>query len=63
MQGLKERINQSQELLHKIQQRRQEVQAKASEAQTARVKRQTQQRLETNSWRIRLVLILVALMI
>lgn len=50
MQGLKERINQSQELLHKIQQRRQEVQTKAAEAQTARAKATTQQRLETNSW-------------
>jgi uncharacterized protein (TIGR04376 family) len=50
MQGLKERIIQSQELLRKIQQRRQEVQAKATEAQTARAKTQTQQRLETNAW-------------
>ncbi|BAZ27846.1 hypothetical protein NIES4074_02740 [Cylindrospermum sp. NIES-4074] len=50
MQGLKERITQSQELLRKIQQRRQEVQTKAAEAQTARAKTQTQQRLETNGW-------------
>nr|WP_199332571.1 TIGR04376 family protein [Anabaena catenula] len=50
MQGLKERIIQSQELLRKIQQRRQEVQAKATEAQTVRAKTQTQQRLETNAW-------------
>lgn len=50
MQGLKERINQSQELLRKIQQRRQEVQPKAAEAQTARTQAQTQQRLETNGW-------------
>ncbi len=50
MQGLKERINQSQELLRKIQQRRQEVQSKAAEAQTERAKAQTQQRLETNGW-------------
>ncbi|MBH8573311.1 TIGR04376 family protein [Nostocaceae cyanobacterium CENA369] len=50
MQGLKERIDQSQELLGKIQVRRQEVQAKAAEAQTARAKAQTQQRLETNGW-------------
>ncbi|MEA5579181.1 TIGR04376 family protein [Anabaena sp. UHCC 0451] len=49
MQGLKERITQSQELLLKIQQRRQEVQTKAKEAQTARAKAQTQQRLETNA--------------
>lgn len=50
MQGLKERINQSQELLGKIQQRRQEVQAKATEAQKAREKSKTQQRLEKNTW-------------
>ncbi|MBD2446308.1 TIGR04376 family protein [Nostoc sp. FACHB-152] len=52
MQGLKDRINQSQELLRKIQVRRQEVQAKAKEAQTARAEAQAQQqRLETNGWR------------
>jgi uncharacterized protein (TIGR04376 family) len=51
MQGLKERINQSQELLRKIQVRRQEVQAKAKEAQAARAQAQAQQqRLETNGW-------------
>ncbi|MGM3304730.1 TIGR04376 family protein [Anabaena sp. WFMT] len=54
MQGLKDRITQSQELLRKIQQRRQEVQAKATAAQTARqterAKVPTPQRLETNAW-------------
>jgi uncharacterized protein (TIGR04376 family) len=50
MQGLKERITQSQELLRKIQQRRQEVQAKAVGVQRARAKAQTQQGLETNAW-------------
>ncbi|HIK05644.1 MAG TPA: TIGR04376 family protein [Trichormus sp. M33_DOE_039] len=50
MQGLKERIAQSQELLHKIQVRRQEVKTKAAETQTVRAKAQTQQRLETNGW-------------
>ncbi|MBD2388696.1 TIGR04376 family protein [Cylindrospermum sp. FACHB-282] len=50
MQGLKERINQSQKLLQKIQQRRQEVQTKAAEAQTERARATTQQRLETNGW-------------
>jgi uncharacterized protein (TIGR04376 family) len=50
MQGLKERIAQSQELLHKIQVRRQEVKTKAAEAQSARAKAQTQQRIETNGW-------------
>ncbi|MFK0735529.1 MAG: TIGR04376 family protein [Gloeotrichia echinulata GP01] len=50
MQGLKERIEQSKALLQKIQLRRQEVQTKAREAQAARAKVQTQQRLETNGW-------------
>lgn len=50
MQGVKERIAQSQELLHKIQVRRQEVKTKAAEAQAARAKTQTQQRIETNGW-------------
>ncbi|AFY42948.1 TIGR04376 family protein [Nostoc sp. PCC 7107] len=51
MQGLKERLNQSQELLGKIQVRRQEVQAKAAQAQTARAQAQAQQqRIETNGW-------------
>jgi len=50
MQGLKERIAQSQELLRKIQVRRQEVQTKATEAQTARSQAQTQQRIETDGW-------------
>jgi uncharacterized protein (TIGR04376 family) len=50
MQGLKERIAQSKELLRKIQLRRQEVQVKATEAQSVRAKAQTQQRIETNGW-------------
>ncbi|MDJ0618921.1 MAG: TIGR04376 family protein [Calothrix sp. MO_192.B10] len=52
MQGLKERIAQSQELLSKIQVRRQEVQAKATEAQAtrARTQAQAQQRIETSGW-------------
>jgi uncharacterized protein (TIGR04376 family) len=50
MQGLKERIAQSKELLRKIQVRRQEVQVKATEAQSVRAKAQTQQRIETNGW-------------
>jgi uncharacterized protein (TIGR04376 family) len=50
MQGLKERIAQSKELLRKIQVRRQEVQVKATEAQSVRAKVQTQQRIETNGW-------------
>ena len=50
MQGLKERITQSQELLGKIQKRRQEVQNKAAEMQTARSKAQSQQKLENYGW-------------
>ncbi|MBF2015988.1 MAG: TIGR04376 family protein [Rivularia sp. T60_A2020_040] len=49
MQGVKERITQAKELYRKIQQRRQEVQTKAAEAQAARTKAQTQQRIETNT--------------
>ena len=50
MQGIKERITQAKELLQKIQQRRQEVQAKATEAQKARARSQAQQRVETAGW-------------
>ena len=51
MQGLKERISQSQELLRKIQQRRQEVRTKAAELQIARTKAQTQKlETETHGW-------------
>ncbi|MBE9210368.1 TIGR04376 family protein [Nostoc sp. LEGE 06077] len=51
MQGLKERLNQSQELLGKIQVRRQEVQSKAAQAQSVRAQAQAQQqRIETNGW-------------
>ncbi|NET70401.1 MAG: TIGR04376 family protein [Sphaerospermopsis sp. SIO1G2] len=49
MQGLKERLSQSQELLTKIQKRRQEVQAKATAAQQAKASSQTKQRLETDT--------------
>ncbi|NET00297.1 MAG: TIGR04376 family protein [Sphaerospermopsis sp. SIO1G1] len=49
MQGLKERLSQSQDLLTKIQKRRQEVQAKATAAQQAKAKSQTKQRLETDT--------------
>lgn len=48
MQGLKERIAQAKELLLRIQQRRQEVQAKATEKQAARTS-PAQERLE-NGW-------------
>jgi len=50
MQGIKERITQAKGLLQKIQQRRQEVQAKATEAQKARARSQSQQRVETAGW-------------
>ncbi|MEC4818565.1 MAG: TIGR04376 family protein [Scytonema sp. PMC 1069.18] len=50
MQGVKERITQAKELLRKVQVRRQEVQAKAVEAQTARAKAQAQQRVEAAGW-------------
>ena len=49
MQGLKERIAQAKELLRRIQQRRQEVQAKATQAQADRSNPQSQ-RLETDGW-------------
>ena len=50
MQGLKERIAQAKELLRQIQQRRQEVKAKAAETQAARTNYQASQRLETSGW-------------
>ncbi len=49
MQGVKERISQAEELLKKVQIRRQEVQAKAVEAQTMKAKAQAQKRLETET--------------
>lgn len=50
MQGIKERINQAKELLKRIQQRRQEVQTKATQAQTARASSQAQDRFDTSGW-------------
>lgn len=50
MQGIKERINQAKELIKKIQQRRQEVQTKAAQAQANRTSYQTQDRFETSGW-------------
>ena len=49
MQGIKERINQAKELIKKIQQRRQEVQTKAAQAQANRVSNSYQDR-ETTGW-------------
>ena len=50
MQGIKERITQAKELLRRIQQRRQEVQAKAVAAQANRSNYQTSQQFETSGW-------------
>ena len=50
MQGLKERITQAKDLLRKVQQRRQEVQAKASQAEAQRSAHKAQQRFETSGW-------------
>ncbi|MBV9385532.1 MAG: TIGR04376 family protein [Chroococcidiopsidaceae cyanobacterium CP_BM_ER_R8_30] len=50
MQGLRERIAQAKELLHRVQQRRQEVKAKATQAQAARTSYRAEQRLETAGW-------------
>ena len=50
MQGVKERITQAKELLKRIQQRRQEVQTKVTEAQATRNIYGASQRLETDGW-------------
>lgn len=50
MQGIKERINKAKELLKQVQQRRQEVQAGAAQAQANRASYQTQQRFDTAGW-------------
>lgn len=49
MQGIKERINQAKELIKKIQQRRQEMQTQAAQAQANRVSNSYQAR-ETTGW-------------
>ncbi|MBW4665434.1 MAG: TIGR04376 family protein [Chroococcus sp. CMT-3BRIN-NPC107] len=49
MQGIKERVAQAKELLKRIQQRRQEVQTKVTEAQATRTYGASQ-RLETAGW-------------
>ncbi|MBD2305913.1 TIGR04376 family protein [Chroococcidiopsis sp. FACHB-1243] len=49
MQGIKERINQAKELLKKVQQRRQEVEAKAAQVQANRAT-QSSQRFDTAGW-------------
>lgn len=50
MQGIKERITQAKELLRRVQQRRQEVQAKAAAAQANRTSYQNSQQFETSGW-------------
>ena len=50
MQGIKERVTQAKELLKRIQQRRQEVQTKVTEAQATRNTYGASQRLETEGW-------------
>jgi len=50
MEGVKQRITKSKELLLQIQKRRQEVQTKAAEAKAARANYQAQSRWETSSW-------------
>jgi uncharacterized protein (TIGR04376 family) len=50
MEGVKQRINQSQQLLRQIQTRRQEVRAKAKEVEAARASSQAQAQAETFGW-------------
>jgi uncharacterized protein (TIGR04376 family) len=50
MEGVKQRIQKSQELIRQIQTRRQEVRAKAKEVEAARTSYQTQQQAETFGW-------------
>ncbi|MCU0536482.1 MAG: TIGR04376 family protein [Hydrococcus sp. Prado102] len=50
MEGARKRILQSQELLRQIQQRKQEVQAKAAQAKTAQAKAQTASNSDTIGW-------------
>ena len=50
MQGIKERITQAKELMKRIQQRRQEVQAKAADVAANRTNYQAAQSFDTNGW-------------
>jgi uncharacterized protein (TIGR04376 family) len=50
MEGIKQRISKAQELLRQISLRREEVQAKAKEAEAARTSQKAQQRSETSNW-------------
>jgi uncharacterized protein (TIGR04376 family) len=50
MEGVKQRITQSQELIRQIQTRRQEVRTKAKEVEAARASSQDQSKVETFGW-------------
>ena len=50
MQGIKERITQAKELMKRIQQRRQEVQAKAADVAANRTNYQAAQSFDTTGW-------------
>lgn len=50
MQGCKQRIQQAKELYRQIQQRRQEVRAKAAQAEVARYAAKNERRWETDGW-------------
>lgn len=50
MEGVKQRITQSQELIRQIQTRRQEVRTKAKEVEAARASSQAQSQAETYGW-------------
>ena len=50
MEGVKQRIQQSQELIRQIQTRRQEVRTKAKEVEAARASSQPQSKVETFGW-------------
>jgi uncharacterized protein (TIGR04376 family) len=50
MEGVKQRITQSQELIRQIQTRRQEVRTKAKEVEAARASNQAQSKAETFGW-------------
>ncbi len=50
MEGVKQRIQQSQELIRQIQTRRQEVRTKAKEVEAARASNQAQSQAETFGW-------------
>lgn len=50
MEGVKQRIQQSQELIRQIQTRRQEVRTKAKEVEAARASHQAQSQAETFGW-------------